>query len=71
MLTFLKNRLGVILSVVLGGGVGYLYYKFIGCANGTCKITSSPIISTLYGGLMGGLFFDLLQGFIRKFKSKK
>lgn len=41
---------------VLGGAVaGFLYYRFVGCRTGTCPITSSPIISTLYGAMMGYL----------------
>ena len=31
---------------------GYAYYRFIGCSGG-CAITSSPYISTLYGGVIG------------------
>ena len=44
------------LLFVLGGMlVGYLYYRFIGCASGSCAITSNPVNSTLYMGLMGGV----------------
>ena len=38
---------------------GYAYYYYVGCDSGTCAITSKPLNSTLYGGLMGGLFFNL------------
>ena len=31
----------------------------IGCLSGTCAITSKPINSTLYGGLMGGLLVNI------------
>lgn len=44
-----------ILGVILGSIAGYLYYHFIGCASGSCAITSKPFNSTLYGALMGGL----------------
>ena len=47
------------LGVVVGLIAGYLYYQQIGCASGTCVITSKPLNSTLYGGLMGGLLFNL------------
>jgi hypothetical protein len=56
----LKNRLTII-GVVLGAIAGYLYYAFVGCASGTCAITSSPIISTLYGSLIGGLMFNMFE----------
>ena len=47
------------LGVVVGLIAGYIYYKQVGCASGTCAITSKPLNSTLYGGLMGGLLFNL------------
>lgn len=42
-----------VLSLVVGGVAGYLYYHFIGCNSGQCAITSSPVMSTLWGGMMG------------------
>ena len=47
------------IGVVLGLIIGYLYYYYIGCASGTCAITSKPYNSSLYGGLMGGLLFNI------------
>ena len=47
------------IGIVLGLIAGYLYYQQIGCESGTCAITSKPLNSTLYGGLMGGLLFNL------------
>jgi LytS/YehU family sensor histidine kinase len=47
------------IGVVVGLIAGYAYYHFVGCASGTCAITSKPLNSTLYGGLMGGLVFNL------------
>lgn len=46
-------------GVVVGLIAGYAYYYFVGCATGTCAITSKPMNSTLYGGLMGGLLFNM------------
>lgn len=42
-----------ILSVVVGGLLGYSYYFFIGCRTGSCPITSNPWISTIYGAFAG------------------
>ena len=53
----LKYRLTII-GIVLGAVAGYAYYHFVGCASGTCAITSKPLNSTLYGALMGGLLFS-------------
>jgi hypothetical protein len=50
---FLKPFLGI----VIGGIAGYLYYHFVGCASGSCAITSNPYLSTIGGGFLG--FFIL------------
>ncbi len=50
-----------IIGTLVGAGLGYAYYYFIGCASGTCAITSKPLNSTLYGALMGLLFFSSLS----------
>lgn len=43
-----------ILPVAGGAAAGYAYYYFIGCTSGGgCPITGNPLISTLYGSLMG------------------
>ena len=47
------------IGVIVGLLAGYLYYQEIGCLSGSCAITSKPLNSTLYGGLMGGLLFNL------------
>jgi len=47
------------IGVVVGLVAGYVYYLQVGCASGTCAITSKPVNSTLYGGLMGGLLFNM------------
>jgi len=40
---------------IFGGGLGFAYYYFIGCATGGCPLTSHPVSSTIYGGIIGGL----------------
>lgn len=47
------------IGILTGAIAGYLYYHFVGCASGSCAITSKPVNSTLYGSLLGGLFFNL------------
>ena len=44
-----------IIGVVLGGGLGLAYYKLVGCSTGTCPLTSNPVLSIIYGGLVGAL----------------
>lgn len=50
------NLKKISLGVILGGAIGFAYYYFIGCKSGTCAITSSPVISTMYGVLLGVLW---------------
>jgi Family of unknown function (DUF6132) len=47
--------LRITIGVVAGGVLGFAYYKFVGCASGTCPLTSNPFISTLYGSVVGAL----------------
>ncbi|MDD3921512.1 MAG: DUF6132 family protein [Eubacteriales bacterium] len=58
--TALKKYLPLLIAAVVGAVGGYLYYRFIGCADGTCAITSNPYISSLYGGIIGALLGSLL-----------
>jgi hypothetical protein len=60
MQRIIKNKLTIV-GVLIGAVGGYLYYSLVGCASGTCAITSSPTISTLYGALMGGLLFNMFE----------
>ncbi len=41
------------LATLAGAILGFAYYYFVGCASGTCGITSSPYMSTLFGGFLG------------------
>ncbi len=45
--------LKTVLGVLVGGLLGFTYYKLVGCSTGSCPITSSPYSSTLYGAVMG------------------
>ncbi len=56
----IKYKLSII-GIVVGAIGGYLYYHFIGCASGTCAITSKPLNSTLYGAMMGALIFNTFK----------
>jgi C4-dicarboxylate transporter len=55
-----ENKI-TLLGIALGALAGFAYYHYIGCASGTCAITSKPFNSTLYGAVMGGLFLNLFQ----------
>ena len=53
----IKKVSKIVLPVILGMLGGFLYYTYIGC-NGSCVITSSPVNSTAYGGLVGLILTD-------------
>ena len=57
----LKKYKLTVIGIFLGAVGGYLYYHFVGCASGTCAITSKPLNSTLYGAMMGGLFLNIFE----------
>ena len=59
---FSNKRIMIItISVIAGGVLGFLYWKYIGCVSGNCAITSVWYKSTLYGMLMGGMVFYLIK----------
>ncbi len=59
----MKNWISInklyIIGALVGSIAGYFYWQQIGCASGTCMITSKPVNSTLYGALMGSLLFGM------------
>ncbi|MBL7931620.1 MAG: hypothetical protein JNL60_06955 [Bacteroidia bacterium] len=61
----MKNRIRKykleIIGSITGAVGGFLYWKFVGCASGSCAITSSPVNSSIYGAMMGALFFGLFK----------
>jgi hypothetical protein len=42
-----------LLSILIGGLIGFLYYYFVGCEAGSCSITSDPYGSIFMGSLLG------------------
>jgi hypothetical protein len=53
----LQSNFLYLIGAFIGAISGFLYWKYVGCISGTCSITSSPINSTAYFALMGGLLF--------------
>jgi hypothetical protein len=52
-----KHRMLQIGGALFGATGGFLYYKFVGCATGTCPLTSHPYFPTIWGALFGWLLF--------------
>lgn len=61
MKSWIQNNKLSLVGVAVGALGGFFYWNYIGCASGTCMITSKPINSTLYGALMGFLLFGMFQ----------
>jgi len=51
-----KQLLRLILGIIVGGTLGFLYYRFVGCSTGACPITRNPVTSIIYGAVLGSLF---------------
>ena len=48
-------------GILIGSVAGLLYWKFIGCESGSCPISSSPYIITLYDAILRGLLFSIFR----------
>ena len=48
-----RGLLFLALAMAVGATAGGLYAHFIGCRTGTCPITSSVPLSSLYGAFVG------------------
>ena len=66
-MTFVKNHWITFVGIIAGAIGGYIYYHFWGCTNG-CPIKSSPWKMMIYGTIMGGLFFNIVESEIKKRK---
>jgi len=44
-----QNWKKVALFGLIGLGLGFAYYYFIGCTNGSCAISSNPYLTSGYG----------------------
>ena len=69
-MNFIRKHKLTFIGILIGAAGGYAYYYFVGCANGTCAITSRPLNSTLYGGLMGALLFNIFKKETQKQKDE-
>ncbi|MFH1009428.1 MAG: YtxH domain-containing protein [Candidatus Latescibacterota bacterium] len=47
--------MSLIIGSAIGGGLGFLYYRLVGCPTGACPLTSNPYITTGYGMVLGAL----------------
>jgi hypothetical protein len=62
----LRNNWLTVIGGVVGGVGGYLYWLKVGCTTGACPITSSPVMSVVWGVAMGVLVFSIFKTERRK-----
>jgi hypothetical protein len=55
----------IITGIILGSAGGFIYWNYWGCLE-SCPISSNPFISSVYGGVLGGLFGSLVKDYLRK-----
>ena len=58
---FVQRNLLTLIGVAAGMVGGYLYWRFVGCSSGSCPITSSPVITALWGAVFGGLLLSMFK----------
>lgn len=56
----------IIAGIIVGALAGFSYWYYVGCYTGTCPITSNWHISSVYGGVMGGLLGSIGGEYIKK-----
>lgn len=71
MKTFIIKHIVLLIFAVAGSIGGYLYWRLVGCASGTCIIKSVWYLSTLYGLLLGYVTGSLAEDLILKFRKSK
>ena len=55
----MKKWMRPALFTIGGALAGFVYYALVGCATGTCAITSSPVRSMVYMSLIGWLLSNV------------
>jgi high-affinity Fe2+/Pb2+ permease len=56
-----KKMIQIVIGAIVGGVVGFLFYRFVGCKSGSCAIASNPYLSTIYWAFLGALLTNLLR----------
>ncbi len=70
MKKFILNNFWSIVGGFFGGLFGYFYWRDIGCATGTCPITSKPLNSIIYFAVLGYFMIGTISQW-RTFKEEK
>jgi hypothetical protein len=71
MKEFIRKHIVTIIFSVAGAVGGFLYWRFVGCASGTCIIKSVWYLTTLYGLVLGWVTGGLAEDLIGKIRKTK
>jgi hypothetical protein len=71
MKEFIRKHIVTIIFSVAGAVGGFLYWRFVGCASGTCIIKSVWYLTTLYGLVLGWVIGGLAEDLIGKIRKTK
>ena len=44
-----------LVGAIVGVGIGWAMYRFVGCRTGACPLTGNPYIAMLIWGVMGAI----------------
>ncbi len=47
--------LRILIDAAAGAGLGFGWYKLVGCSSGACPLTANPLVATLYGMTVGAV----------------
>jgi 4-hydroxybenzoate polyprenyltransferase len=63
----MNKRVLYIIGISIGSILGFLYWYYIGCTNGTCPLTAKWYTSSIFGAIFG----YLIAGQVIDMKNKK
>jgi len=49
----------ILIGALVGAGAGYLFYRVVGCRQGTCYLMRHRVLSIIYWSLFGALLANL------------
>ena len=47
--------LRIVVGGLVGAGVGFLLYRFVGCRTGACPLTGNPYVAVIIWGVIGAI----------------
>lgn len=69
IMTIIKKSLYHLTGAAIGGVGGFIYWYLVGCNSGACLITSSPVLTVIWGAMTGALLFGIIGDKRRKEQS--